>query len=158
MGPQGATVNKVDASGRIALREHQLNELEDSVVLTLGFSGNLVMFTPEQWPELVKQFDSDSPLDPDANELRRGFIGAAVRVELDDRGRLKIPEALRAAAGLSPGKSRATILNLETNWEIWEQNTYINYMAENRGRLKDLARERFGTVGNLVESSNAEEQ
>lgn len=146
MGPQGASVNKVDASGRIALRDYQLDELEDSVVLTQRFNGQIVMMSPEQWPDMVKQFDAESQLDPDMNDLRRVFIGAAIEVELDDRGRLKIPEALRGAAGLKPGQSRATILSLGTTWEIWEEKQYIEYMEEQREHLKALARQRFGSL------------
>jgi len=91
MDLHGATVNPVDASGRITLREHQIDELDGSVILTQGFDNNILMLSPEQWPYFVAHLDDGNPMDPDMDDLRRLFIGGAVEVELDSRGRLKIP-------------------------------------------------------------------
>ncbi|MFP4248666.1 MAG: division/cell wall cluster transcriptional repressor MraZ [Armatimonadota bacterium] len=146
MGPQGPTVNKLDASGRIALREQHLDELEESVVLTQGFNGNLVMMAPAQWPDMMQEFAAKSPLDPDMNDLRRIFIGGATEVEIDDRGRIKIPEALRSAAGLKPGESRTMLLNMGSTWEIWEEQHYLEYTRTQHQHLKELARMRFGSL------------
>lgn len=156
MDLHGATVNPVDASGRITLRDHQLGELDGSVVLTQGFDENLYMFSPEQWPDFVGRLTGGDPMDPDMDDLRRLFVGAAVEVELDDRGRMKIPEALREWAGLKPGQSRAMVLNIGTRWEVWEQNRYMNYMSERRADLKQFARRKFGSGGEA--DTPAEEQ
>lgn len=145
MDLQGATVNPLDASGRITLRDHQLDELDGRAILTQGFDENLFLFSPEQWPAFVDKLRGGSPMDPDMDDLRRLFVGAAVEVELDDRGRMKIPEALREWAGLRPGESRAMVLNIGTRWEIWEQTRYMSYMSERRAALKEFARRKFGS-------------
>ena len=142
---QGSTVNSVDASGRITLRDHQLDELEGTVILTQGFDENLFLFTPEQWGEFIKGLGGGNPMDPDMDDLRRLFRGAAEQVELDDRGRMKIPEALREWANLKPGESRARVLNIGTRWEVWETARFKSYMAERRAALKEYARKKFGS-------------
>lgn len=147
MNLHGATVNPVDASGRITLREHQVDQLDGRVVLTQGFDNNIYMLTPEQWPHFIENLSGGNPMDPDMDDLRRLFIGAAVEVELDDRGRMKVPEALRNLSNLKPGQSRAIVLNIGTRWEIWEENSYQSYMAERRAALKEFARNRFGSRG-----------
>jgi MraZ protein len=147
MDLHGATVNPVDASGRITLREHQVDQLDGSVILTQGFDENLLMFSPAQWPEFVANLRGGDPMDPDLDDLRRLFLGAAIEVELDDRARIKIPEALREWAGLKPGQSRAMVLNIGTRWEIWNQDRYMTYMSDRRAELKELARRRFGSGG-----------
>lgn len=147
MDLQGATVNPVDASGRITLRDHQVDQLDGRVVLTQGFDENLYMFSPEQWPHFIEKLDGGNPMDPDMDDLRRLFVGGAVDVDMDDRGRMKIPEALREWAGLKPGQSKAMVLNIGTRWEVWEQNRYMNYMAERRAALKEFARRKFGSGG-----------
>ncbi|MGC9318591.1 MAG: division/cell wall cluster transcriptional repressor MraZ [Armatimonadota bacterium] len=145
MDRQGASVNPVDASGRITLREHHLDELEDSVVLTQGFDENLLMFTPEQWSTFRMRIVGGDEMDPDMDDLRRLFIAPATEVDLDDRGRLKLPEALRGWAGLKPGTSRAVVLNIGTRFEIWEEAHYRQYMRDRASHLKEIARRRFGS-------------
>ncbi|NLO05679.1 MAG: hypothetical protein GX131_07580 [candidate division WS1 bacterium] len=147
MDMQGATVNPVDASSRITLRDHQVDELDGKVILTQGFDENLYMFSPEQWPQFAEKLGGGEQMDPDMDDLRRLFLGAAIEVDLDDRGRMKIPEALRDWAGLTPGQSRAMILNIGTRWEIWEQSRYMAYMADRRAALKEFARRKFGSGG-----------
>ncbi|MFW5868350.1 MAG: division/cell wall cluster transcriptional repressor MraZ [Armatimonadota bacterium] len=147
MDLHGATVNPVDASGRITLREHQIDELDGSVILTLGFDNNIYMFTPEQWPHFVEPLKKASPMDPDMDDLRRLFMGGAVEVEFDARGRMKIPEALRTLTNLQPGQSKAIVLNIGTRWEIWEEGAYQAHMEARREALKEFARKRFGSGG-----------
>ncbi|MEA3402563.1 MAG: hypothetical protein U9R79_15095 [Armatimonadota bacterium] len=142
---EGASVNPVDASGRITLRDHQVEELENSVILTQGFDENLLMFTPEQWPAFRKRIVGGGEMDPDMDDLRRLFIAPATTVSLDDRGRLKVPENLRGWAGLKPGTSRAVVLNIGTRFEIWEEAHYRQYMRNRSPELKEVARRRFGS-------------
>lgn len=141
----GSTVNPVDASGRITLREHQLDQLDGTVILTQGFDENIFMFTSEQWEEFRKGLGGSNPMDPDMDDLRRLFIGGQAQVDLDDRGRMKIPEGLREWANLKPGESRAIVMDLGTRWEIWEAARFKNYMSERKAALKEFARRKFGS-------------
>ncbi len=144
---EGASVNPVEASGRITLREHQLDELEESVVLTQGFDGNILMMSPEQWGPFRDRLLEGPLMDPEVDDLRRLFLGAATEVMLDDRGRVKIPEPLRQWAGLAPGRSRARVLNIGTRFEVWEERRYNAYMTRQRPAMKRAAKERFGGGG-----------
>lgn len=141
---QGASVNAVDASGRIGLREHQAEALPRSVILTQGFDGNLLLLTGQQWTVFQGRLVSEDPMDPDADDLRRLFIAPATDVKIDDRGRMKIPEHLREWAGITPGESRVMVLDIGTRYEIWEEGRYREYMSERAEDLKRIARARFG--------------
>ena len=146
MDLQGSTVNPVDASGRITLREHQLDQLDGTVVITQGFDENLLMFSPEQWAKFVDGLGGGSLMDPDMDDLRRLFRGAAAQVQLDERGRMKIPESLREWANRKPGDSKALVLDIGTRWEIWEQGRFKEYMSERKAALKEFARRKFGSL------------
>jgi DNA-binding transcriptional regulator/RsmH inhibitor MraZ len=91
MDMQGATVNPVDASSRITLRDHQVDELDGKVILTQGFDENLYMFSPEQWPQFAEKLGGASRWTRTWTTCAGSFVGAAIEVELDDRGRMKIP-------------------------------------------------------------------
>ena len=156
---EGAAVNSVDASGRITLRESLVDSLDGSVILTQGFDANLLMFSPEQWLVYKKPFTAEEQagamMDPDMEDLYRLLISPAAEVELDDRGRMKIPEALREWAGLTPGASRVVVLGLDTRWEIWSQEQYKSYMSSRRSELKDFVR---GKAGRGSQEAEAEER
>jgi MraZ protein len=156
MDLQGATVNPVDASGRITLREHQVDQLDGRAIISQGLDENIYLFSPEQWQNFVKPLTEDDSMDPDMDDLRRLFVGGAVDVELDDRSRLKIPEQLREWAGLKPGQSRAIVMNLGNRWEIWLDSAYRQYMASRREDLKQFARRKFGSGGEA--DAEAEDQ
>jgi len=143
MDRHGASVSQVDASGRITLREHHLEQTDGPLTLTQGFDENILAFTEAQWAEFSKQFEGDDDgLDPDLDDLRLLFLGNAIDVEIDDRGRLKIPEHLREPAKLKPGTSRARVLFIGSRFEIWDESHYQAYMARRTPELKQAARER----------------
>ncbi len=144
---QGASVNAVDASGRIALREQQIDALPKSVVLTQGFDNNILVLTEQQWAAFEGRLVNEDPMDPDADDLRRLFIGPKIGVKIDERGRLKIPEYLREWAGIQPGENRVMVLDIGTRYEIWEEGRYRDYMSGRAEDLKRIARERFGRAG-----------
>ena len=143
MDHQGASVSPVDASGRITLREHHLDEIEGLLTLTQGFDQNILGFTEPQWKEFSKLFaDDGEDLDPDLDDLKLLFLGNVTDVEIDERGRLKIPEHLRDWAGLKPGTARARVLFIGSRFEIWDEVRYQSYMAGRAAELKQAARER----------------
>lgn len=139
----GASVNAVDASGRIALREHHVDALPRKVVLTQGYDRNILVLTIQQWNQLQGRLVNEDPLDPDADDLRRLFIAPATEVTIDERGRLKIPEHLRDWAGIEAGDARVMVLDIGTRYEIWEQSRYHEYMAERAPDIKRMVRERL---------------
>lgn len=151
MALEGVAVNSLDASGRLTLRESIVNSLEGSVVITQGFDANLMMFSPEQWLSFKQPFgpkpiepaskddaEEEKILDTDMEDLFKLLISPAEEVELDDRGRIKIPEPLREWAQLKPGASRVMVLDVDTRWEIWGQEHYRAYMQSRREDLKNF--------------------
>lgn len=147
----GASICQVDASGRITLRENHLDQIEGKLILTQGFDGQVLAFTEPQWNEFLKLCRPQGDgFDPDGDDLRLLFVGNAIEVEIDDRGRLKIPEHLRETAGLKPGVSRARVLWVRTRFEIWEETAYEKFSQRRAAELKQkfaAQREQVRTVG-----------
>lgn len=144
MNLEGASVKTIDASSRVALRDDQVDEFDGAVILTQGFDGQLLVFTRDQWEDFREELSGGSQMDPDLDDLRRLFIAPATKVELDDRGRMKIPAHLREWADLRPGESRVILLNLGPRHELWLQSKYDTYLKERAADLKRIARKRFG--------------
>jgi len=141
---QGATVNPVDASGRITLKEHQDERLPRLVYLTQGLDGCILVLQERERDEIASTLTSLPLLDPDADDLRRMFLAPCTEVRIDGQRRLKIPEPLRDWAELEPGNSRALLLDLGTRFEIWEEERYRSYMAARAKELKQVTRRLWG--------------
>ncbi len=149
----GANISQVDASGRITLRENHLDQIEGKLILTQGFDNQVLAFTEAQWNEFLKLLvPRGDGFDPDGDDLRLLFVGNATEVEIDDRGRLKIPEHLRETAGLQPGTSRARVLWVGTRFEIWDERAYAKFAQRRAAELKQkfaAQREQVRTVGEV---------
>ena len=145
MAPADMSVNPVDSSGRITLKEQQDERLPRVVYLTQGVEGGLSLLQERERDELVGALRSLSALDPDADDLRRLLLAPLTECRIDGQRRLKIPEPLRDWAGLAAGESRALVLDLGIRFEIWEEGRYRSYMASRAGELKEVARRLFGT-------------
>lgn len=138
--PQGATIHKVDSTGRLKLREQQRENLPSHVVVACGFDNCINMFVAEAWQAYRGRFTQLDPLDPDVHDLKRLLIATAEVCKIDDQGRLKIPEALLRWAGLDQQPAEAQVIRLDDRYELWEVNRYSEFLTQRGRELKDIAR------------------
>ena len=139
--PVGATIHKLDSSGRLKLREHQRASLPSVVVLACGFDNCINLFVPQAWNLYEQQFAraGSDRLDPDLHDLKRLLLATAEECSVDDQGRIKLPESLLRWAGLEAGKE-AQLICLDDRYEIWEVGCYNKFLTERGKELKQIAR------------------
>ena len=141
----GATIHKLDSAGRLKLREHHTEGLTPAVVLACGFDNCINLFVPQAWNLYRQQFarvDTGS-LDPDLHDLRRLLVATAVECNIDDQGRLRLPESLLRWAGLDGSDREAQVICLDDRYEIWEVGRYNEFLTERGKQLKEIARQLF---------------
>ena len=68
----------------------------------------------------------------------RHFIAPAQPVEFDKNGRLSIPQSLREYANLSKD---CIVLGIAKYIELWDSQTYKDYLAETEDSFRDAAEE-----------------
>ncbi len=157
---QGASPHPVDSTGRITLKKHEGEAIrtaagfsEDevkaklpvTVVVTQDPDRCLLLFTPAGWESFSAPILDLSPMDPDASDLRRMYVGPAETVTIDKQDRLKLSTTLRNWAGLPGGESHAMLVDTGVRHELWEVNTYREYLAGRSADLKDVSRRLWGT-------------
>src|SRR5690606_34864217 len=78
---------------------------------------------------------------PKVQLLKRLMLNGASVTELDTAGRLLLPKALQAFGGLR----KELVFSAKINKvEIWDKDTYYDYMEQHAAQLSDLATEVFG--------------
>ena len=156
--PVGATIHKLDSSGRLKLREHQRASLPSVVVLACGFDNCVNLFVPQAWNLYEQQFAraGGDRLDPDLHDLKRLLLATAENCTCDDQGRIKIPESLLRWAGLAAGKE-AQLICLDDRYEIWEVGRYNEFLTQRGKELKQIARRLLrGEAGGDVKADGAD--
>ena len=116
----------------------------NSVVLTRGVDKCLWLFTHEEWGKVVQSLiGSTSLFQEKARLMQRRIIAPAQETEIDRSGRIGIPNTLKEFAGL---KKECIILGIQSDIEIWDEESYLSYLQDNENRFKEAAEE----IGNKI--------
>jgi MraZ protein len=86
----------------------------------------LRVLPPEQMAELMRDIDAMPNSDRNKVVLKRIIGSASVQVALDKAGRICLPDAMAAAAGI---KDEAVLVGLLDRFEIWNPERYAKVRA-----------------------------
>ena len=136
----------MDAKGRFMLPSgfrKQLQETEaDKFVINRGFEHCLSMYTMPSWNVLSVKINRLNDFNPKVREFKRLFLNGATIVELDNAGRLLLPKTLYEYADIK----KDMIFSAQGNKvELWDKETYHNYIQKLSGGFSDLAAEVAGS-------------
>ena len=135
----------LDEKSRLLIPSRLRAEITGNViVLTRGVDRCLWLFTHEEWMKISQSLiGSTSLFQEKARLIQRRIIAPAQDTEIDRSGRIMIPPTLREFAGL---RKECIILGIQTYMEIWDEETYLNYLEVNEARFKEAAEE----IGNKI--------
>ena len=155
--------NKIDAKGRVSVPASFRAVLERDGY-TQGSTGGIYCYPSLDAPALDAGGQSlaskiDRLLDglPDysdeRDELSVALYGDVHILSLDQDGRIVLPEALRAHAGLS---TSVTLVGLGTKFQMWEPARFEERRARAREKVQDHRR-LFGAGSRLVQGDGGGE-
>ena len=113
-------------------------------MVTRGLENCLYLYTTEDWEKVVSKLNTLPFTKKDARTFMRSFFAGASVCEFDKMGRINITSPLVSYAGLTKD---CVIIGVNDRIEIWDEDSYNNYMEENASKLEDIAE-------NLFEVSN----
>lgn len=108
--------HNLDTKGRLAIPARFRDELADGLVLTRGFDTCIALYPMEAWESLAERINELSIADTDVRQFRRMVFSEAVDVQLDSQGRILVPAALRAFAGI---EREVVVIGVHSSVEIW---------------------------------------
>lgn len=130
----------VDAKGRFLLPSGLRKQLPEGAgekfVISRGFEGCLAMYPLETYNVLLNNLSKLNDLDPNNRALKRLMTQGANVVEPDSAGRLLLSKPHMEMAGIK----KDMVLSAQANKvELWDKDTYYNYLNANANDFSALA-------------------
>lgn len=141
----GEYEHTLDEKKRISLPKAFRAALGKSVVVTRGLDSCLFVFSRESWEKISGKLQSLSFVNQDTRGFNRFMLSGAAEVEIDDVGRILIPDHQKAFAGL---KKKVVFTGVSDRVEIWDADRWYRYKARIDKDAERLAK-KLGEIGAL---------
>lgn len=139
----GEYTHKIDNKKRLSIPSDFRAELGDKAVITRGFENCLFLYTQSDWKERAKKISERSSLKSDARGLARVMLAGAREVNIDNLGRILIPDYLKEYAEL---EKDVVVAGLYNRIEIWDEGRWEDYRERTEKEIGDIA-ERLEELG-----------
>lgn len=133
----------LDTKKRVAVPAKLRKEVGERAILTRGLNNCLFLYPLHQWQKLTEKLSQLSVGQGDARGFLRLMFSGAVEVELDQLGRILVPEYLKTYAEL---KQRVVVVGVQDRLEIWDDIRWKNYKSEVE-KNADMTAEKLGELG-----------
>jgi MraZ protein len=133
----------IDSKKRVAVPAKVRKELGEKVILTRGLNNCLFLYPLSQWQKLTEKLGQLPVGQGDTRSFLRLMFSGAVEVELDQLGRILIPDYLKNYAGL---RQRVVFTGVYDRMEIWDEERWQNYKIEVE-KNTDMIAEKLGELG-----------
>jgi MraZ protein len=136
---KGTYRHRIDPKGRVPIPAAFRRRLTDaaSVVVT-PLDQCLAVYPPSEWARLEEQLRTLPAFSRPAKALTRLLTSRAVDCELDVQGRILLPAALRAAAGVD---REALVIGVLNRIEVWAPDRWEAFVADSERLLEDATLE-----------------
>ena len=141
----GEYEHTVDGKNRLSIPRKfreivESSEDQKGFFITLGLDNCLFLFTKKQWDSVIERLESR----PFTNEVARGFqrlfFSSAVYVDLDNQGRVLIPENLKRRVGLV---KNVTVVGVNARIELWDRERWRAMKESSTGTYESMAQQLF---------------
>jgi MraZ protein len=135
---KGTYRHRIDAKGRLPVpapfRRALLSSGDGALVATL-VDRCVAVYPGAEWRRLEEQLRRLPAFSRQAKALTRNLAARATDCALDVQGRILIPPALRAGAGLS---GEAVVIGVLDRIEIWSPSAWDDFLRESEQLLEDV--------------------
>lgn len=139
----GEYTHNIDAKKRLAVPAKLRKELGEHAILTRGLDNCLFLYPLQEWQKLTEKLAQLPVGQGNTRSFLRLTLAGAVEVELDQLGRILIPDYLKNYAGL---KQRVVLTGVYNRLEIWDEERWTNYKTEVE-KNTDMIAEKLGELG-----------
>ena len=139
----GEYQHTLDAKKRLAVPAKLRKEIGEKAVLTRGLDNCLFLYPLQEWQRLTEKLGQLPVGQGNTRSFLRLILAGAVEVELDQLGRILVPDYLKNYAEL---KQRVVIAGVYNRLEIWDEVRWENYKTEVE-KNTDMIAEKLGELG-----------
>jgi MraZ protein len=135
----------MDEKKRISLPVKFRKSLGRQVVLTHGLDSCLFLFTIGEWKKIGEKLSSMSFLQADNRSFNRYIFGSAQIVDVDNAGRILIPDHLKDRAKFD---QKVVFIGVSDRVELWNETAWSDYKGSVESQADQLA-EKLSHIGVL---------
>lgn len=139
----GEYKHTLDPKKRLAVPSKLRKEIGDKAVLTRGLDACLFLFSINVWEELAVKLSALPMGQKDSRGFARLLLSGASEVELDQLGRVLVPDYLRDYAGL---QKSVIIAGVGKRLELWDEQKWNMYKTDIEKNGDQIA-EKLGEIG-----------
>ena len=143
----------IDAKGRFLLpsgfRKQMAEGPGEQFVIKRDFENCLTIYPVSTWNAISEKINRLNDFKPGVREFKRLFLNGATMVDLDSADRMLVPKPLQEYAGI---KKDAVLAAQGNKLELWDKDTYYNYLRQNSVNMSRLAEEVANDFGNPFEN------
>lgn len=139
----GEHQHTIDSKKRLAVPAKLRKEIGERAVVTRGLDNCLFLYPMAEWSRLTEKLSQLPMGQGDTRSFLRLMLAGASEVELDQLGRILIPDYLKTYAGL---KRRVVIAGVYNRLEIWDDERWSAYKATVE-KNTDMIAEKLGELG-----------
>ena len=134
----GTHAPRLDEKGRLILPAKYREELAGGVVITKGQERCLYVFPQEEFTRITEALRTAPVTAKSVRDYSRVFFASASDELPDKQGRITVPPALRAYAGL---ERDCVVIGANTRMEIWDAAAWESYLASQEEAFSDASEE-----------------
>ncbi len=139
----GEYTYSIDAKKRLALPPKFRKNLGEKAVITRGLDECLFLYTMTEWEKLAQKLSSLPLAQADARGFGRLMLAGAMDVNIDNLGRILMPDYLKDYASL---KKKVVVAGLYNRIEVWDETKWNQYKEKTEKDIGDMA-ERLKELG-----------
>ena len=139
----GEYIHTIDVKKRLAIPAKMRKEIGERAVLTRGLDNCLFLYPFPEWQKLTEKLAQLPVGSGDTRGFLRLMLAGAVEVELDQLGRILVPDYLKTYAGLG---QRIVIAGVYNRLEVWDEKRWAAYKTEVE-KNTDMIAEKLGELG-----------
>lgn len=141
----GEHEHTLDEKKRVSLPKSFRSALGKRIVMTRGLDNCLVVFAPKAWEKMAERLQKLSFVDASSRAFSRFMLSGAAEVEVDQAGRILIPDHQKEYAGLT---REVIFTGISDRVEIWEKSRWQAYKARIEKDAETVAA-KLGEIGAL---------
>ena len=138
----GEYTHTIDDKNRVSLPSKFRSLMGRKIVITPGLDQCLFVFTVKEWEGIATKLSlNSSMLSSDMRSFTRYMFGGASEVEVDNIGRILVPDFLRECASL---KNKVVLIGVQNRLEIWNEKSWTDYKKQVEKEALGLAEKLSG--------------
>ncbi|OHA34515.1 MAG: cell division/cell wall cluster transcriptional repressor MraZ [Candidatus Taylorbacteria bacterium RIFCSPLOWO2_01_FULL_45_15b] len=139
----GEYTHVLDEKKRVSLPAKFRKELGRKIVITHGLDNCLFVYPMKSWEKVSEKLGALSMGKSETRGFNRFMLAGAVEAEVDNIGRILIPDFLKEFASLN---GKVVFAGIHDRVEIWNEARWTQYKARVEKDADRLA-EQLGSIG-----------